>query len=156
MKLQIAVIASLTALSVSATAQDLTWRKDIQPLIKENCGACHGGSAPTYEDWNLDRKNFESKKIGPRMDTYPDFMRHVVWPATGSMARRLDDGKNAGGKPGNMYAYLGPDDAARAKNLATIKAWLGGDAAWNLNRWGAREGVPGITKDQLDKVQAKY
>ena len=108
------------------------------------------------QDWNLDRKNFEAKKVGPRMDNYTDFMRHVVWPATGSMARRLDDGKNAEGKPGNMHAFLGGDDATRAKNLATIKAWLGGDAAWNLNRWEARGNVPGITKDQLDKVKAKY
>ena len=70
---------------VAAAAQDLTWRKDIAPLIKEQCGACHGASAPSYEDWNLDRKNFEAKKIGPRMDNYTDFMRHVVWPATGSL-----------------------------------------------------------------------
>ena len=156
MKLHTIAIAGIAALSTSAVAQDLSWRKDIAPLIKGQCGACHGGSAPVYEDWNLDRKNFEDKKIGPRMDTYPDFMRHVVWPATGSMARRLDDGKNAGGKPGNMYVFLGANDQERVKNLATIKAWLGGDAAWNLNRWGARDNVPGITKEQLDKIQAKY
>lgn len=29
-----------------------------------------------------------------------------VWPATGSLARRLDDGKNTGGKPGNHYVDL--------------------------------------------------
>jgi hypothetical protein len=48
------------------------------------------------------------------MDTYEYFMRHVIWPATGSAMRRLDDGKNAGGK---MHAFLGPTDADRAKNL---------------------------------------
>jgi hypothetical protein len=89
------------------------------------------------------------------MDNYTDFMRHVVWPATGSMARRLDDGKNADGKPGNMYALLGSTDQDRAKNLATLKSWLG-EGAWNLNRWETRGNVPGITKDQLDKVKAKY
>ncbi len=147
---------ALLAVPLAATAQELTWRKDIQPLVKEQCGACHGSSAPSYEEWNLDRKNFEAKKVGPRMDNYTDFMRHVVWPATGSMARRLDDGKNADGKPGNMYVFLGSDDAARAKNLATLKAWLGGDGAWNLNRWEVRGSVPAVTKDQLDKVKAKY
>ena len=55
-----------------------------------------------------------------------------------------------------MHAFLGGDDATRAKNLATLKAWLGGDAAWNLNRWETRGNVPAITKDQLDKVKAKY
>ncbi len=150
----LAILATCT-LSVSATAQDLTWRKDIQPLVKEKCGGCHGSSAPAYEEWNLDRKNFEAKRIGPRMDTYADFMRHVVWPATGSMARRLDDGKNAGGKPGNMYAFLGSNDADRAKNLAMLKSWLG-EGAWNLNRWEARGNVPGITKEQLDTIKAKH
>jgi hypothetical protein len=156
MKTPSLAVFAVAALSMNVGAQDLSWRKDIAPIIKEQCGACHGASAPVYEDWNLDRKNFEAKKIGPRMDTYPDFMRHVVWPATGSMARRLDDGKNAGGKPGNMYVFLGADDATRAKNLAAIKAWLGGDGAWNLNRWGSRDGVAGITKEQLDKIKAPY
>lgn len=146
---------ALGGLCASVAAQDLTWRKDIQPMIKDRCGGCHGASAPSYEEWNLDRKNFEDKKIGPRMDNYTDFMRHVVWPATGSMARRLDDGKNADGKPGNMHAFLGSTDQDRARNLATLKSWLG-EGAWNLNRWETRGSVPAITKDQLDKIKAKY
>lgn len=152
---RVLAVAALVGISVPATAQDLTWRKDIQPMIQASCGGCHGASAPSYEEWNLDRKNFEAKTIGPRMDNYTDFMRHVIWPATGSMARRLDDGKNAEGKPGNMYVFLGSGDADRAKNLATLKAWLG-EGAWNLNRWEARGNAPGITKEQLDKVKAKY
>jgi len=148
-------VFALCGLSAAAAAQDLTWRKDIQPLIKEQCGRCHGASAPSYEEWNLDRKNFEAKMIGPRLDNYTDFMRHVVWPATGSLERRLDDGKNADGKPGNMHSFLGASDQDRARNLATLKGWLG-EGAWNLNRWETRGNVPGITKDQLDKVKAKY
>jgi hypothetical protein len=148
-------IVTLSGLSASVAAQDLTWRKDVQPLIKDKCGACHGASAPIYEEWNLDRKNFEAKNIGPRLENYTDFMRHVIWPATGSLARRLDDGKNAEGKPGNMYARLGATDQERAKNLATLKSWLG-EGAWNLNRWEARGKVPAITKEQLDKLKAKY
>lgn len=54
-----------------------------------------------------------------------------------------------------MYEYLGADDPERAKNLATIKAWLG-EGAWNLNRWKERKEVPGITKEQLEKIKAKY
>ncbi|MGB3426829.1 MAG: cytochrome C, partial [Burkholderiaceae bacterium] len=86
---------------------------------------------------------------------YPHFMSYVVWPASGAMMRRLDDGKAAGGKPGNMYAFLGANDEERAKNLATIKEWLG-DGAWNMNRFKARGDVPGVTKEQLEKVKAKY
>ena len=153
--LRVLAIIALFDLSASVAAQDLTWRKDIQPLIKDNCSACHGASAPNYEEWNLDRKNFEAKNIGPRLDNYADFMRHVIWPATGAIARRLDDGKNAEGKPGNMHAFLGTTDQERAKNLARLKSWLG-EGAWNLNRWEARGNVPAVTKEQLDKIKAKY
>ena len=71
--------------------------------------------------------------------------------------RRLDDGSSplAGGKPGNMYKHLGETDAERAKNLATLKAWVG-EGGWNLNRWKARGDVPGVTKEQIDKLVLKY
>jgi hypothetical protein len=71
--------------------------------------------------------------------------------------RRLDDGKNplAGGKPGNMYQYLGGTDEERQKNLQTFKAWVG-EGGWNLNRFKARGKVPGITKEQLEKITVKY
>jgi hypothetical protein len=155
MRIRIAVPVVMALASLGAVAQDLAWRKDVAPIVNAKCGACHGASAPIYEDWNLDRKNFEARNVGPRMDNYADFMRHVVWPATGSVMRRLDDGKNAGGKPGNMYAFLGATDEERARNLATVKSWLG-EGAWNLNRWETRGSVPGVTKEQLDRIKAKY
>jgi hypothetical protein len=142
--------------AVTASAQELTWRKDVQPIVQGNCAACHGSTAPSYEEWSLDRQKWTKQNIGPRMDTYPDFMRHVVWPATGSVMRRLDDGKAApDGKPGNMFQYLGGTEPERTKNLQTIKTWLG-DGAWNLNRWEPRGKVPAVTKDQLDKIKARY
>jgi hypothetical protein len=46
--------------------------------------------------------------------------------------RRLDDGANTkDGTPGNMYRYLGEDDAQRAANLALFKRWI---SSWNLKR----------------------
>jgi hypothetical protein len=149
-----ALLALLAGAATSAAANDLTWRRDIGPLIVAKCGGCHGASAPEYSDWMLmgDEKR---KTVAPRMDNYPMFMTYVVWPGTGAMMRRLDDGKAAGGKPGNMYAYLGSSEEERARNLSTIKQWIG-DGAWNLNRWKARGDVPGISKEQLEKVQAKY
>lgn len=149
-------IIGLFFIAGTANAQELTWRKDIQPIVQARCGTCHGSAAPFYEEWNLDREKWTKQNTGPRMDTYPHLMRHVVWPATGSIMRRLDDGKAApDGKPGNMFQYLGATEAERAKNLQTIKAWLG-EGAWNLNRWETRGKVPGITKEQLDKIKAKY
>ena len=148
------VLLSSGLVVTSAGAQDLTWRKDIQPIIAAKCAGCHGANKPEFAEWMVQRE--KDKGLAPRMDTYAHFMNYVVWPATGAMMRRLDDGKGAGGgKPGNMYMFLGSDDAERAGNLAKIKSWLGA-GAWNLNRWETRGKVPGITKEQLDKVKAKY
>jgi hypothetical protein len=153
LKARIAVLL-VSGFATAAIAQDVTWRKDVGPMIAAKCGTCHGASAPEYNDWSLMPED-KRRTVAPRMDTYPHFMSYVVWPATGAMQRRLDDGKAAGGKPGNMYAFLGSNDEERAKNLATIKAWLG-EGAWNTNRWTARGEVPGVTKDQLEKVKARY
>jgi hypothetical protein len=144
----------LAACAASATAQELTWRKDVGPMVAAKCGACHGAKMPEYSDW-MQLGDDKRKTVAPRIDSYPTFMTYVVWPGTGAMMRRLDDGKAAGGKPGNMYQYLGGSDEERAKNLQMVKTWLG-DGAWNLNRWNARGDVPGMTKEQLEKVQAKY
>lgn len=142
----------LIGIAIPAFAQDRTWRNDVKPIVEAKCIECHGAQAPEYNEWELlgDAK----EKVAPRMDTYPHFMSYVVWPATGAMMRRLDDGKISG-KPGNMYQYLGDNDGDRVKNLQTIKEWLG-EGAWNLNRWKERKDVPGITKEQLEKIQAKY
>ena len=150
----IVVTAMLAAASVPVAAQDLTWRNDVGPVIAAKCGACHGAKAPEFNDWMLLGEE-PRKKVAPRMDTYPAFMSFVVWPATGAMMRRLDDGAASGGKAGNMYMFLGASDEERAKNLKTIKAWLG-DGAWYLNRLKARADVPGVTKEQIEKVKAKY
>lgn len=140
-------------LTAPVSAADPAWRSDIVPIVAQ-CLACHGASAPEYNDW-MQLGDAKRKTVAPRMDTYPHFMSYVVWPATGAMMRRLDDGSSAGGKPGNMYQYLGATDEERAKNLKTIKAWLG-EGAWNLNRFKAKGDVPGISKEQLEKIKAKY
>ena len=140
-----------------ASAQDVTYRKDIAPLWHAKCSVCHNDSAPERADFILDEKGFEAKLKGPRMDTYERFIAFVAWPDTGALMRRLDDGTspNAGGKPGNMYQNLGSTDAERAANLKIFKAWVG-EGAWNLNRWEKRKEVAAVTKDQLDKIKIKY
>lgn len=147
------IFVGLFAVAASAGAQDLTWQKDIQPIIAAKCAGCHGANQPGFAEWNVQR--VKDKNLAPRLDTYAYFMNHVVWPETGSVMRRLDDGKSAGGKPGNMHAFLGADDAERAKNLQTLTAWLG-EGAWNLSRWQKRGDTPAVTKEQLDKIKAKY
>jgi hypothetical protein len=151
------VAACLAVASAGSLAQDVTYRKDIKPLFDAKCAACHGAGSPALADFLLDEKKYIESMKGPRMDTYADMLALIGWPDSGAMMRRLDDGKNplAGGKPGNMYQNLGASEEERQKNLQTFKAWVG-PGAWNLNRFKARGKVPGITKEQLEKIQAKY
>ena len=151
------IAACLTVASAASLAQDVTYRKDIKPLFDSKCAACHGTGAPSLADFQLDQKKYTAAMKGPRMDTYADLVMLIGWPDTGAIMRRLDDGKSAlaGGKAGNMYQYLGGTEEERQKNLQTFKAWVGPEA-WNLNRFKARGSVPGISKEQLEKIQVKY
>ncbi len=151
------VAACLAVASSGSLAQDVTYRKDIKPLVEAKCTACHGAASPNLEEFQLDQKKFAAAMKGPRIDTYADLVMLIGWPDTGAIMRRLDDGKSAlaGGKPGNMYQYLGGSEEERQANLRTFKAWVGPES-WILNRFKARGDVPGITKEQLEKILVKY
>jgi hypothetical protein len=142
---------SFTALSAStpAAAQDVTYRKNIRALTEQKCMACHGKNSPTLGEFDENKDKFKAQMRGPRMDTYADLVTFVGWPDTGAIMRRLDDGANTkDGKPGNMYQYLGADDAERKKNLALFKAWVG-EGAWFLGRF------PDLDKATLAKMKVK-
>jgi hypothetical protein len=142
--------------SIAGIAAEVTYRKDIRPLMVQKCIFCHGTDAPYLGDFDEDKKKFEATLKGPRMDTYADLVFFIGWPDTGAIQRRLDDGKNtSNGKPGNMYQNLGATEEERQKNLNLFKEWVGMDA-WKLNRWEARGKVPAITKEDLDKIKVKY
>ena len=141
--------------SIAGFAADVTYRKDIRPMWEQKCSACHGANSPYLGDFKQDQKKFEAMLKGPRMDTYADLIFFIGWPDTGAIMRRLDDGKNTGGKPGNMYQYLGGAEEERQKNLNLFKEWVGKDA-WKLNRWKAKGDVPAITKEDVDKIKVKY
>lgn len=149
-------LACVTLALPAMAADEVSYRKDIGPLIKAQCLECHGDDAPTLAEFKLDEEKYKKAKLGPRLDTYENLLQIVAFPDTGALQRRLDDGSNAPNKkPGNMYKFLGETDAERAKNLAFFKAWVG-EGAWNLNRWKARGDVPAITKEQMDHLKLKY
>lgn len=139
-----------------ADAADVTYRKDIRPLWEQKCSACHGKDSPYLGDFLENQDKYKKMLKGPRMDSYADLIFFVGWPDTGAIMRRLDDGKQLkGGKPGNMYQYLGADETERQKNLQLFKAWVGEDA-WTLKRWDAKGDMPGVTKEELQKMKVKY
>lgn len=153
---RVSLMLATFALTGTAIAADVTYRNDIQPLFKAMCYECHGDTAPSSPEFQLDKEKFKKEKLGPKVDTYSDLLALVGWPETGALMRRLDDGsQTADKKPGNMHKYLGETDAERAKNLQLVKAWVG-EGAWNLKRWKARGETPAVTKEELDLLKLKY
>jgi len=123
-------------------AAEVTWSKEIRPLVEARCAGCHGADAPEYAAFKADKEKWLASQTGPRMDTYSHLIFYTAWPDTGALMRRLDDAK-----PGNMYQYLGDDDAQRKANLALFKAWVGN---WSHQRWAE------ISKAELDGITVKY
>jgi len=155
MRLPIITALLVTFSAAPISAEEITYRQHIKPLWTEKCLACHGPHTPYIEEFDLAKDKYSKMSQGPRMDSYSSLIDFVGWPDNGALMRRLDDGKNSGGKAGNMYEKLGTDEAERQKNLALFKAWVGEDA-WNLNRWNAKGNVPAITKEQMDKIKVAY
>lgn len=121
--------------TAAVAADDITYRQHIRPLWEQKCIGCHGQASPYLADFEADKEKFSKAMKGPRMDSYPALIMYIGWPDTGAIMRRLDDGKAAsGGKPGNMYQYLGGDEPERQKNLALFKSWVG-EGGWYLGRF---------------------
>ena len=133
----------------AADAEQVTYAKDIKPLVDKQCLTCHGSdSAPEYAAFKKEKDAWMKKGKGARMDTYSHLVHYTGWPNTGALMRRLDDGKASGsGKPGNMYQHLGADEAERQKNLSLFKQWVGG---WSLKR------LPDMTKDEIAAIKIPY
>lgn len=146
MKHVLELLAAAGALAFAGGAYaGVTYEGDVKKLIAERCSNCHGKGAPTMEEFKKDEAGWKKKMKGPKMESYSDVMVMVNGSDTGAIMRRLDDGTGAGGKKGNMYNYLGKNDADRAKNHAVFKEWVGG---WTLKR------KTDITEAELKAIKA--
>ncbi len=124
----------------------VTYEKDVKPIIAKGCLSCHGSNAPTIEEFDTNKEGFKKQSKGPRIDAYKNLMIFVNGKEAGALMRRLDDGKNTkDGNPGNMFQRLGKTDEERAKNLETVKKWVGG---WTLKRKAE------ITEEELKAIKA--
>ena len=164
MKLRLIASVACAVVALPALAADVTYRKEVAPMLQKYCAECHSAKAgsPSMADFNLDVEKYKKEKVGPLFDTYEHLLQLVNGKSTGAFMRRLDDGTSpySGGKPGNMYKYLCEQDnkdnnAECAANLLVLKAWVG-EGGWNLNRMSARGDVPALTTEQMDKVKVKY
>lgn len=147
-RLVIAVTGFTVLVAGIAAAGDVKYRTHIKQLFEQKCEACHGNDAPEYGDFKKDKVKYTSMFKGPKMSGYANLVYFTGWPDTGALMRRLDDGTNTKDKkPGNMYQYLGADDAERQKNLKFFRDWVGN---WVLKRW------PEITKEDLNGIKVTY
>ena len=152
MKLKLLAALACAAVALPTWAGEVSYAKDIAPLIKDNCADCHAGDAPTLQQFNQDKEKFKKEKQGPRNDTYENLLLILD---TGELLRRLDDGTfTENKKPGNMNKYLGESPEDRSKALATFKAWLG-EGNWDLTRAEPKEGVQSFSKELIQKQQLK-
>jgi hypothetical protein len=147
-KTWVAAVLFLVAASVSQ-ADEITYTKHIQPLIAAHCADCHGkDAAPDYYAFKQEKEKWLAAGQGMRLDTYPHLIFFTAWPDTGSLMRRLDDGKGvSAGKPGNMYRHLGSTEEERQRNLQIFKEWVG---SWVVKRW------PEVTKEELNGIKVRY
>jgi hypothetical protein len=135
-------------IAAAAPAEEVRYTTHIRAVFERQCAGCHGGDAPEYGDFKKDKEKYARQLKGPKMDSYAHLIFFTGWPDTGALMRRLDDGKGAkDGKAGNMYQYLGADDAERQKNLKLFKDWVG---TWTLKRF------PDLTKEELSGIAVNY
>ena len=51
MKLKLLASLACGALTSATLAADVSYRNDIRPLLKTQCGECHGDESPTLADF---------------------------------------------------------------------------------------------------------
>lgn len=167
MKLNLFATVAVAFIALPGQAADVTYRKDVAPLLQKYCAECHSEKAgsPSMAEFKLDEERWAKKeKLGPRTDTYEHLLQLVNGNSTGAFMRRLDDGTNpyAKGKPGNMYKYLCEkentnNNADCAANLKILKAWVVGEGEqWDMNGIKQRGDMPPITLEQLRRMKLKY
>ncbi len=140
------VLIGLAGNAAADEKDQVTYEKNVKPVIAARCLSCHGSDAPVLSEFKKDEEGFKKKRRGPRMDSYENLVLFVKGDDAGALMRRLDDGKNkTDGKPGNMYVWLGKTDSERAENLSLMKKWVGG---WTLKR--KKE----MTEDELKAIKA--
>lgn len=148
MKQFLLLVVSLVVLNSAAFAEEIRYTTHIKQLFEQKCEGCHGSDAPEYGDFKKDKEKFLALFKGPKMAGYANLVHFTGWPDTGALMRRLDDGANTkDNKPGNMYQYLGSDDAERQKNLKLFRDWVGN---WTLKR------LPELTKEDLAGIKVTY
>lgn len=109
----------------------VTYENTVKEILQQNCLSCHGNDAPSLVEFQADKDKYKAMMKGPRFDNYNELIVLVNGEDAGAFMRRLDDGTNNDGKPGNMYNMLGETEEERQQTLATLKEWVG---SWSLKR----------------------
>jgi len=140
------VVLIVTLLIPTMAKAQMTYQKDISPVVEAKCSRCHGPGSPLVDEFKREKEKYTKEYKGPRMNSYTLLLEFVKGKDAGAIMRRLDDGKSKEDKkPGNMYLYLGKDEEERQKNLKIFKGWVG---SWSLKRKAE------LSEDELKRITA--
>ena len=130
----------------------MKYQTHIKQLFDVKCLRCHGSTAPEYEQFNVEKDKWVKQGLGMKMDSYRQLANFVVWPNTGAVMRRLDDGKNmTRWKTRQHVSVLRRYREVEGEKSFTVQAV---DKNW---AWTKR--LPELTKEEileLDKIRGRY
>ncbi len=112
------LFALLFALPLRAAEAPVDFARDVQPILSENCYACHGPDA-------------KARKAELRLDTADGALRKkdpVIAPgksADSEIIKRIASTEDEDAMPPEHF-----NKKVSPKQLATLKAWIDGGAAW--------------------------
>ena len=112
------LFALLFAMPLRAAEAPVDFARDVQPILSENCYACHGPDA-------------KARKADLRLDTADGALRKkdpVIVPgksADSEVIKRIASTEEEEAMPPKHF-----NKKVSAKQLATLKAWIDGGAAW--------------------------
>jgi hypothetical protein len=102
----------------------VTYQKDIRPLLDSKCSICHGSTSPLVDDFKKEKEKYTKENKGPRMDSYPLLLEFVKGKDAGAIMRRLMM-ERIPKMENPEYVYLPRQDKEeREKNLKTFKSWI--------------------------------
>ena len=107
--------AILAVLSMSTQAGDISFKNDVQPILKDYCVSCHKPDGKGFEKSGLDLRSYESLMKGTRFGS-------VVKPGDGftSILIQVVEGR----VHASLKMPYGMSGGLSKQNIGVLKGWV--------------------------------
>lgn len=78
-----AIVIALTLICGAANGAEVTYTRDIAPVMREMCSECHGVASPDRQTFLRNEKKYADEKTGPRLSTYAEVWASWFGPRPG-------------------------------------------------------------------------